>query len=241
MKTDLFPVIKFFKKTNSTNELARQFLENSIYQKNFVVCTREQTAGQGRMERSWYSPVGGLYFTLAFPDQHFPSSVTLFTGVVIHKVLSSTFPDLHFSIKWPNDILVSGKKVGGILTSSNKSGTIVGMGIDCNVERIPERLKGIATSLLIETNKKVALKRLLKVILKTFEENLQFFNEFGFIHFVEYFEKFHSLANKKVVIHSGDTQLVGKVMGITDEGALNLENENGLHTILSADKIDILN
>ena len=240
MKTELFPVIKFFKKVESTNGLAQQYLENSIYQNNFVVCAREQTGGKGRLQRSWYSPIGGLYFSLGFPTMQFPSSITLFSGVVIHKVLSAAFPELSFSIKWANDIFVMGKKIGGILTSSNIHGTIIGIGIDCNIERIPEHLRKIATSLMIETNKKVAIKRLLKVILKTFEENLQFFNEFGFSHFVEYFEKFHSLTNKKVAIYSGDRQLIGTVRGITHEGALKLETESGLQSVLSADKIDIL-
>ena len=241
MKTELFPVIKFFKKAESTNELAQQYLEHSIYQNNFVVCAKEQIDGKGRLERSWCSPIGGLYFTLGFPKRQFPSSITLFTGVVIHKVLSSAFPELSFSIKWANDIFVKGKKTSGILTSSNTYGTVIGVGVDCNVEKFPKHLKEIATSLLVESDKKVSLKKFLKVILKTFEENLRLFNEFGFSHFVEYFEKFHSLTNKKVAIYSGDRQLVGKVRGITDEGALKLETENGLETILSADKIDILN
>jgi len=240
MKTELFPVIKFFKKVESTNAFAGPYLENSTLQSNFVICAREQTGGKGRLERDWYSPVGGLYFTLGFPRTQFPSTITLFTGVIIHKVLSSIFPELTFSIKWANDIFLNYKKVGGILTSANTHGTVIGIGIDCNIKVIPNRLKGIATSLLIETGKKVALKRFLKVILETFEENLKFFNELGFPHFVEYFEKFHILTNKKVVIYSGERQLFGTVRGITHDGALKLETESGLQSVLSADKIDIL-
>ncbi len=113
MKIELFPMIKFYKKVGSTNALAIKFLEDSTFQKNFVICAGEQTNGVGRLERIWYSPVGGLWFTLAFPCNKFHSSITLFTGVVIHKVLSSVFPELTFSIKWANDIFVNNKKQAG--------------------------------------------------------------------------------------------------------------------------------
>ena len=240
MKTELFPVIKFYKKVGSTNAVACQFLEDSAFQKNFVICAHEQTAGKGRSDRNWHSPIGGLYFTLSFPDQIFPPSITLFTGVVIHKVVSSVFPELIFSIKWSNDIFVNGKKVGGILTSANKTGTVIGIGIDCNFREIPDHLKEIATSLLIETNRKVVLKKLLKVILKTFEENFYLFYEKGFLYFVEYFNDHHYLAQKRVLIYSGEKQLAGIVQGVTDEGGLLLETEHGILPILSADKIDII-
>ncbi len=241
MKTGLFPVIKFFKKVESTNALVIKFLADSTLKENFVLCAYEQTGGKGRLDRSWYSPVGGLYFTLGFPDQKFPASLTLFTGVVIHKVLSSTFPELTFSIKWANDILVNQKKVGGILTSAHNSGTVIGIGIDCNIQRIPENLQQVATSLLIESGKNTSLKKLLKNILNTFENNFYIFEEKSFTYFVDYFEEFHLLANKKIALYSGTKKLAGSVRGITDEGALQLETENGLETILSADKIDILN
>ncbi len=240
MKIELFPVIKFYKKVESTNALAIKFLEDSTFQKNFVICAGEQTNGVGRLERIWYSPVGGLWFTLAFPCNKFHSSITLFTGVVTHKVLSSIFPELTFSIKWANDIFVNNKKLGGILTSSNKNGTVIGIGIDCNIIEIPDHLKEIATSLLIETNRKLVLKKLLKVILKTLEENFYFFNEKGFPHFVEYFNQHHYLAQKRVLICLGENQIVGIVKGVTKDGMLMLETEKGLHSILSADKIDII-
>lgn len=241
MKTELFPVIKFYKKVASTNTLAIKFLADSTFQKNFVLCAREQTAGMGRLDRNWYSPLGGLYFTLGFPSQNFPASMTLFTGVIIHKVLSSTFPELTFLIKWANDLFVHNKKVGGILTSAHDSGTVIGIGIDCNIQRIPGNLQQVATSLFIESGKRTSIKKLLKVILNTFENNFHIFEEKGLSYFVEYFENFHQLSNKKIALYSGNRQLAGIVRGITDDGALQLETKNGLHTILSADKIDILN
>jgi BirA family biotin operon repressor/biotin-[acetyl-CoA-carboxylase] ligase len=239
MKTELFPVIKFYKKVGSTNALAVKFLEESTFQKNFVICANEQTAGKGRSDRNWHSPIGGLYFTLAFPGQNLPSSITLFTGIIINKVLSSIFPKLTFSIKWPNDIFLNDNKIGGILTSANKNGTVIGIGIDCNIREIPDHLKEIATSLIIETNRKVVLKKLLEVILKTFEENFYLFNEKGFPYFVEYFNNHHYLAQKRVFIYSGENQIGGIVQSVNEDGALMLETDKGLQGILSADKIDI--
>ena len=240
MRTELFPVIKFYKKIESTNALAHQYLQDSTFQSNFVICAGEQTNGKGRLERNWYSPVGGLYCTLSFLDQIFPPSITLFTGMVIHKVLSSIFPELTFSIKWPNDIFLNGKKLGGILTSSNKNGTVIGIGIDCNIEEIPDHLKDIATSLLIETGQKISLKKLLKIILKSFEMDFYLFNKKGFSHFVEYFNQHHYLAHKRVLVYSGENRIEGIVKAITEDGMLMIETEDGLQGILSADKIDIL-
>ncbi len=240
MKTDLFPVIKFFKNAGSTNAVALQFLEDSTFKNNFIICAAEQTGGKGRSDRKWHSPIGGLYFTLAFPDQNFSSSITLFAGVVIHKVLSSIFPEFTFTIKWPNDILVNGKKVGGILTSANKNGTVIGIGIDCNIRRMPSHLEKIATSLLIESDRKVVLKKLLNVILKTFEQNFNFFNENGFPHFIEYFNTHHYLSQKRVLVHSGENQIDGIVKAVDEDGVLLLETDKGLQSIISADKIDIV-
>ena len=241
MKTELFPVIIFYKKVESTNALAIKLLADSTFQENFVLCSREQTGGMGRLDRNWYSPIGGLYFTLGFPNKNFPASMTLFTGVVIHKVLSSAFPEITFSIKWANDIFVHQKKVGGILTSTNIFGTVIGIGLDFNIQRIPENLHQIATSLLLESSKRTSIKKLLKVILNTFENNFHIFEEKGLSYFTEYFEKFHLLANKKIALYSGPKQLIGIVRGITATGALQLETDSGLQTFLSADKIDILN
>jgi len=240
MKIKLFPVIKFIKKVGSTNALAVKFLEETTFQSNFVICANEQTAGKGRSDRNWHSPIGGLYFTLAFPGSQFTSSITLFTGIIIHKVLSSIFPELSFSIKWPNDIFVNNKKVGGILTSANTNGTVIGIGIDCNIREIPDHLKEIATSLLIETNRKVVLKNLLKIILKSFERDFYLFNEKGFFHFTEYFNNHHYLTQRKVIICFGTEKLEGIVQGVNEDGMLILETGDGLQGILSADKIDIL-
>ncbi|MBN2017166.1 MAG: biotin--[acetyl-CoA-carboxylase] ligase, partial [Candidatus Cloacimonetes bacterium] len=183
MKTELFPYIRFYKTVTSTNTLALGFLHESTCTNNFVICAKEQHNGRGRHTRSWYSPVGGLYCTLGFPQKRFPASITLFTGIVIHKVLHSIFPELQFSIKWPNDIHINNLKVGGILTSSNDSGTVMGIGIDCNMKNIPERLEGIATSLLIESGRKISLKKLLRVFLNTFENNFRIFEEDGFCYY----------------------------------------------------------
>jgi len=240
MKTELFPIIKFYGNVDSTNEIARAWLSSKKRDQNAVIVAEKQNFGKGRGIRQWYSPKGGLWFTMVFHDQILPPSVTLFTGVIIHTILKERFSHIDFFLKWPNDILIVNKKVCGILTFTSKNATCVGVGINCNLKNFPNNLSQLATSLYIETGKKVKLKGLLSDLLTKFSSSINEFTTLGFMPFREYFESFHLLTGKKVAIQLADNTTIGEVKEVSNTGMLVLNVENGIKEFFTADKIDIL-
>jgi BirA family biotin operon repressor/biotin-[acetyl-CoA-carboxylase] ligase len=130
-----------------------------------IVSAEEQTAGLGRLGRNWHSPAGtNLYFTailrLDVPPQQMPV-VTLALGLAIAdtvEILGGVLPDL----KWPNDVLVSGKKIAGILTHLENGAVLAGVGLNVNEVSFPAELESVATSLRIETRREHPIEPLLQ-------------------------------------------------------------------------------
>ncbi len=240
MRNKLFPIIKFFGKIDSTNALARTWLSAKKRDRNAVFVAKQQTHGKGRGIREWFSPNGGLYFTMIFHDSILPPSVTLFSGVIIHKILTQRIPANEFLLKWPNDIMIGNKKVCGILTFTSQNATCIGVGINCNIRRFPDDLSEIATSVYIETGEKVTVKELLADVLKLFSDKIDEFTTFGFRPFKEYFKSYHMLTEKKVALRLANKIIIGKVKELSNNGTLILDTDDGVKEFFAADKIDIL-
>lgn len=152
-----------FDSLGSTNDYARQLaLEGA--DEGVAVLAYEQTAGRGRQGRQWSSPAGeGLYVSVILRPQTSPadsSVITLAAAVAVAETLSLDFKT-KADIKWPNDVLVSGKKICGILVESaiergSMQFAIMGVGVNLAQEEFPEEIRDIATSLLIESGRRVA-------------------------------------------------------------------------------------
>jgi len=145
--------ILYYDQTDSTNERAKVFgRKTDVHGILFVA--KEQTAGKGRLGRSFISPSSdGIYMSLLLrPDinlVHYPK-LTILTGVALAQAIKE-LTGLTASIKWPNDIVIQGKKVAGILTESGTGYVIVGVGINANNTLFPDSISNIATSLFLET------------------------------------------------------------------------------------------
>jgi BirA family biotin operon repressor/biotin-[acetyl-CoA-carboxylase] ligase len=128
----------YFKSATSTNEIARDLAKKGEEEGTLVIA-QIQNKGHGRMNRMWYSPLGGLWFSLILRPKLEPykaPTITLLAGVAAVKTLIEKY-DLNATIKWPNDILIKEKKVCGILTEMRTSITninyvILGMGFNAN-------------------------------------------------------------------------------------------------------------
>lgn len=114
-----------FEKVPSTNEIAKDLAEK--VEDDFIVSAEKQTAGRGRKDRSWRSPKGGLYFSLCIPKE---SLISLKVSVAIVKALEGL--GLSPSLKWPNDVLLNGKKLCGILVENLEERSVVGVGLNMN-------------------------------------------------------------------------------------------------------------
>jgi len=147
-----------------------------------IVVAAEQSSGRGRMKRIWYSPPGGLYFTIILRANKEVTSYALYglmIACVIHETIKSEF-GLQPHLKWPNDILVNEKKLCGVLSelivSQNESGgqsddapifVIIGTGINANnlVDEFPQEYQNLVTTIRNECGFKISLEDLLVAII----------------------------------------------------------------------------
>jgi BirA family biotin operon repressor/biotin-[acetyl-CoA-carboxylase] ligase len=238
--------IKYYNEVDSTNLEAKRLIKNGKISENTVLVAKTQTAGIGRLNRRWHSEKNGLWFTIVFPNQNFNSSVTIFTGIILHKILLHFFPIAPLKIKWTNDIFWEDKKLAGILTttfgnpSATATVTIIGIGVNLNQKSMPEEIENIATSVYIETHKKIGIRKVVKSFLQLFEYELPKYIDQGILPFRDYFQKYNYLSGKKISIRIGKENWVGKAAGISELGELILEIKGTEKRFISADKIDII-
>jgi BirA family transcriptional regulator, biotin operon repressor / biotin---[acetyl-CoA-carboxylase] ligase len=236
MKGSLFGkrVYHFFK-TDSTNRVAME-LGYADEPEGAVVLAEEQTAGRGRAGRTWHSERGaGLYVTLLLRPKLSPVQAPLLTmmaGLSAHTaVLAQT--GLSAELKWPNDLLLNGKKLGGILTEMHAEPNavrfvIVGIGINVGQERFPGDLAGTATSLRKETGRLHSRLEVLVKLLSQFETDYNRFLLEGAPYVVQRFELVSSFANgKRVKVDTGRETFVGTTAGLSAEGLLIVKREDG--------------
>jgi BirA family biotin operon repressor/biotin-[acetyl-CoA-carboxylase] ligase len=232
--SSLFANIHHFTTVTSTNDVARQMaLAGSP--EGTGVCALEQTAGRGRQGRSWSSPPGhGLYLSVILrPKMLFPvvQLIPLAGALAVARTLADVYgvsPD----IKWPNDIIVGGRKACGILVeSSTESGridfAILGIGINLGQEEFPEDIRATATSMLKETGLLIAPDDLLGPLLERLEK------WYGLLtrepaSIIEAWEESSSYARDcRVVITTGEETFEGITAGLSQSGALIVEMSGG--------------
>lgn len=171
--------IKHYKIVSSTSALAKKIKKPNPWQ---IILAEEQKAGYGRKEAEWFSPKGGLYFSVILPKSQIEDlqTLTILAAFVVAKIIKEDF-HLESFIKLPNDIYVNQKKIGGILTetvwSKDVKSAIMGIGLNTNIEKFPKELKNLATSLKIELGRKVDNKEILKKIVKELKEQLEIISE----------------------------------------------------------------
>lgn len=233
---------------DSTQKIAHRLgLEN--VPEGTVVIADEQVGGKGRMDRVWHSPKDtGVWMSIilkpAIPLPKTPQ-LTLLTAVAIVQAIHDC-TGLEAHIKWPNDIMLQGKKVTGILTelqaeADQVHAVIIGIGINVNQSKadFPLELQSIATSLSIEKNEPVSRAEMIRAIFHRLEKLYLLYLEKGFTPIKLLWESYAISIGKKVTARTLSNTIYGTALGITDDGVLILEDEEGrTHHIYSAD-IDI--
>jgi len=240
--------IHHYFRTDSTNRVALE-LGYTNEPEGSVVLAEEQTAGRGRAGRSWHSErANGIYVTLLLRPRISPVQAPLLTmmaGLSAHAAIQAQtglLPD----VKWPNDLMLNGKKLGGILTEMHAETTlvrfvIVGIGINVNQEKFPSELSGIATSLRVETGKSQSRLELLARLLREFETDYNRFLRDGAASIVERFTQVSSYAcGKRVRVSNGNESYVGVTAGLRPEGLLQVQQDDGtLATVFAGDVTEI--
>ncbi|HET8965863.1 MAG TPA: biotin--[acetyl-CoA-carboxylase] ligase [Candidatus Acidoferrum sp.] len=236
LKSSLFGKrIYHFFRTDSTNRVGME-LGYAGEPEGTVILAEEQSAGRGRAGRSWHSErAAGIYVTLLLRPKISPMQAPLLTmmaGLSAHTAIQSQ-TGLQLDLKWPNDLVLNGKKLGGILTEMHADTSlvrfvIVGIGINVNQEKFPGELNAIATSLHAETGKNQARLELLARLLREFESDYNRFLREGAASVTERFSKASSYAvGKKVRVTNGAESFTGVTAGLAPEGLLQVERADG--------------
>ncbi len=227
--------IHFFARIDSTNIAARKLAELGA-KEGTVVIAGSQSKGKGRMGRLWQSPPGNLHTSIILRPQIPPTSapqVTLMAAVATAKVIARTI-EANPEVKWPNDILIHGKKVAGILTEMDCQGNtlnfiILGIGVNINapLKFFPRELLSSITSLGYETGGDVSLPQFTRCLYQEIERYYDLWMAKGFRRIRNEYTKLSLLPGKPVQISSFKKITSGEVQGIDEEGALLLLLSNG--------------
>jgi BirA family transcriptional regulator, biotin operon repressor / biotin---[acetyl-CoA-carboxylase] ligase len=236
-------VYHFFK-VDSTNRVALE-LGHAGEPEGAVVIAEEQTVGRGRAGRTWHSErASGIYVTVLLRPHLSPVQAPLLTmmaGLAAHAAIQAQ-TGVAVELKWPNDLLIKGKKLGGILTEMHAEPAlvrfvIVGMGINVNQEKFPTELGAIATSLRVETGRQESRLELLIRLLREFESSYNRFLAEGPSSVVDRFAAVSSYAlGKRVRVTNGRDSFTGVTAGLAPEGLLLVKRENGqVVTVIAGD------
>lgn len=220
--------LEYFDETDSTNIRARKFAEDGAVHGTLVVADR-QTGGKGRRGRQWISPGGaGIWMSLvlrpAFAPVH-ASMLTLVAGMAVVKAVKNV-TGLDAMIKWPNDAVLGGRKICGILTEMSTEDqyiryVVIGIGINVNIDEFPGDIRGTATSLKLELGETVRRSPLIKAVAAAFEEYYDIFLETCDMSKLkeEYNRKLANMSRQVRVMDPGG-EFCGTALGIDDEGSL---------------------
>ncbi|MBU4185830.1 MAG: biotin--[acetyl-CoA-carboxylase] ligase [Proteobacteria bacterium] len=237
--------IIYLNETDSTNTRAKELAAQGAPEGTLVIAEK-QTNGRGRRGRSWFSPPGGgIYFSLILRPVISPTEtprITLMTAVVAAETLISLVK-LKLRIKWPNDILVNGKKLAGILTEISTemdavNYIIVGLGLNVNTrfEKFPQEIKENATSILIETGKQFPRVKLIQHYLKLYEIFYDMFKNNDFEPIMNRWRELADIIGKQIKVDVIGKTHIGKVIDVDNDGVLILKDDQGrLQRIFSGD------
>lgn len=237
--------VRVFKETNSTNDVIEKMARDGA-KEGVVVYAESQSKGRGRMGRKWVSPPRkGLWFSILLRPQMRPQAVTQIT-VAAATALSRAIrriSGIALQVKWPNDILVEGKKVAGILTEMNAEVdrvkyVILGIGVDVNLadEDLPEDLKSIATSVRIESGRQIDRPALAAAILEELDADYERLERGGFRAVAEEWEAQCVTLGHDVSISMGNRKIRGRAESLDEDGALMIRSAHGqLERIIGGD------
>jgi BirA family biotin operon repressor/biotin-[acetyl-CoA-carboxylase] ligase len=220
--------IHYFDEVDSTMDIARNLARKQCPHFTVVIAGR-QKKGRGRLKRNWLSSEGGLYFTIVVRPKIPPVlslRVNFAASMILAQTLRSMF-NINAMVKWPNDVLVDGKKISGILSEMEAEidrVSFISIGIGINVNNDPTTYEPMATSLKKILGKEIPRIEVLKAFLHHFEDEL---NDADFENVVSEWKKYTETLNRHVRIVTTHDVSEGLAMDVDDNGALILKLADG--------------
>jgi BirA family transcriptional regulator, biotin operon repressor / biotin---[acetyl-CoA-carboxylase] ligase len=239
--------IYIYPEISSTNTRAIEMASDNAHE-GTVVIAETQTSGKGRLGRKWISPKGNLYISVILrPDIPLYKAplITLMGAVVVACAIRNVC-HVHAVIKWPNDILLSGKKVSGLLTEMSAEQDrirhiVLGIGVDVNMDLdvLPTDVRTITTSLMAETSKKINRTDLLQAILKELDHWYQVLLHDS-VDVLKAWEKLNMTIGNRIAVSGAGEVLEGSAQGLDTEGRLIINLDDGTTRTVAAGDVTIL-
>jgi len=228
--------IRVFEQTTSTNDVIEKLARDGV-REGVVVFAESQTKGRGRLGRKWISPERkGLWFSVLLRPDLRPQETTQLTvaaATALRRAIQSE-TGLKPEIKWPNDILIGGKKVAGILTELSAEldkvrHVILGIGVDVNLSasELPVELKKTATSLKIESGETISRAELAVAVLRELDGDYSRVCARKFGALADEWERNCTTIGKNVTVQIGNRKIRGHAESLDDAGALLVRTEHG--------------
>ena len=235
--------IRVFEETTSTNDVMEKLARDGV-KEGVVVFAESQTKGRARLGRKWMSPTHkGLWFSVLLRPKLSPQETTQLTvasAIALRRAIK-TVTGLSADIKWPNDLLIGGKKVVGILTEMSAEvdrvrHVILGIGVDVNQAEFPPELRAIATSLKNESGEEICRAELAVEILRELDFDYARICGGKFPQLADEWEIGCATIGKKVSVQMGARLVRGVAEALDDDGALLVRTEHGhLERIIGGD------
>jgi len=236
--------IHYFHELTSTNDMAKELAMKGA-KEGTVIVAGTQTHGRGRLGRDWISPEGGLWFSIILRPKVSPRDapkLTLMMSVAVAKSINKLF-DLEVEIKWPNDVLVKGKKVCGVLTETSTNGeslnfAVVGVGVNANfsLRDFPASLRGSSTTLKEEMKREIDCEALLRSLLEETEHYYNMFTQGKFNTVLAEWKQLSKFLDSYIEVTSLDEKFEGWATDIDENGALMIKlRDQTTRKILSGD------
>jgi BirA family transcriptional regulator, biotin operon repressor / biotin---[acetyl-CoA-carboxylase] ligase len=237
-------VVHYFR-ADSTNTIALRMASEGA-EHGTVVVAEEQTAGRGRFGRVWYSEKSsGIYASILLRPPLAPAAapaLTLMAGVAAQAAVERS-AGLVTDIRWPNDLLINGKKLCGILTEMSAEvdrlhAVVIGIGINVNHREIPDELRSIATSLRLETGRMHSRVQVLAALLRELENHYQLLLREGAGAIVSRWTSVSTYARgKRILIRTPAGEFRATTTGLESNGALRVRYDDGREEPLVAGEI----
>lgn len=228
----------WFDRVTSTQDVARRFAHRGV---EVAIVARIQSRGRGRFGRYWESASGGLWMSLLlFPDERFNwrHLMNMMGSLAVVRLLDE-YDVGRPGIVWPNDVVVRGRKIAGILTEGHRSAVICGIGVNVNQTSFGSSLTGV-TSVRLETAREHALPDVFDTLISHFYDYYRLGRRLSVAALVNEYRRHLTLTNEVVRVTVGSRTITGSPCDVDDDGRLVFRETNGLIRRLSCGQVQRL-
>ncbi len=217
-----------YEKIDSTNDEAKRLAKQGVPEWTVVVADR-QTKGRGRLGRRWHSDSGGLYLSVILrpplrTGELFP--LTLLMAVATVRTIRGLF-NLEAMVKWPNDIVFGGKKLGGVLVETDRQAVIAGIGLNVNNDHFPEEIQKETISLKTILGSKSDPGKIVEVFVQEAKKLYQHFLKKGSDLLIEEWQLFSDLSHPWVKVSTPAKTYEGRILRLGSKGELIIKIADG--------------